>query len=223
MRYFLVFALVGSLTSLGAAANAQTNPPPSVPKDKRVSGEFTPDRVKADQEAFAKKLQESGEGIRPRGRNYYFTWSSMTPAEFEALGRHSLFLIAVWTQTAGELPVKRVHIRTETQDVPVTKVSSWNTPVESGSLTAKMYGNNREDGFYLVPGGAMLRKGQLRLELSANGAGLTLMELPSNVASTAANRFPNPDPAPDAKVDLKTLQELIRRKFPGFPVPRSLP
>jgi hypothetical protein len=222
MRHLAVFALVGCLASLGIA-RAETNPAPKGPTDKAISGDFTPDRVKADQEAFAKKLQESGKGPLPRGRNYYFAWGSMTPAEFEALGRHTVFLIVVWTQKPEELPVKLVHIRTATQDVPVTKVSSWKTPVDSGSITAKMYGPHREDGFYLVPGSAMLRSGQMRVELSANGAGWTLLELPSAVATAAANRFPNPDPAPNAKPTLKALQAFIRRKFSGFPVPVTLP
>ena len=222
MRQLVVFALIGCLASLGGA-HAQTKPVPKGPKDRVISGDFTPDRVKADQEAFAKKQQDSGKGPLPRGRSYYFAWSSMTPAEFEALGRHTVFLIAVWTRKPEELPVKLVHIRTDTQDVPLKKVSSWKTPVDGGSITAKIYGSNREDGFYLMPGGAMLRKGQLRVELSADNAGWTLLELPSRVASAAPNRFPNPDPAPNAKPDLKGLQDFIRRKFPGFPVPQSLP
>lgn len=223
MRQLTVFALLGCLASLGTTAHAQTNPAPKGPTDKAISGDFTPDRVKSDQETFAKKQQESGKGPLLRGRNYYFAWSSMTPAEFEALGRHTIFLIAVWTQKPEELPVKLVHIRTDTQDMPVMKVSSWKTPVDSSSITANIYGPNREDGFYLVPGGAMLRKGQMRLELSANGVGWTLLELPSTVASAAAKRFPNPDPAPNAKPALKALQAFIQRKFPGFPVPQALP
>jgi hypothetical protein len=222
MRQFVVFALIGCLASVGIA-HAQTSPAPKGPKDTVLSGEFTPDRVKSDQEAFAKKQQESGKGPLPRGRNYYFSWSTITPAEFEALNRHTVLLLAVWTQKPEELPVKLVHIRTDTQDMTIEKVSSWKTPVDSGSITAKIYGPNREDGFYLMPGGAMLRKGQLRAELSANGAGWILLELPSTVASADAKRFPNLDPAPNAKPDLKVLQAFIRRKFPGFPVPASLP
>jgi hypothetical protein len=91
MRHLAVFTLIGYLAVLGVA-QAETNPAPKGPKDKAISGDFTPDRVKSDQEAFAKKLQESGKGPLPRGRNYYFAWSSMTPAEFEALGRHVVLL-----------------------------------------------------------------------------------------------------------------------------------
>ena len=57
MRQLAVFALVGCLASLGAA-HAETSPAPKGPKDKTISGAFTPDRVKSDQEAAAKKLQQ---------------------------------------------------------------------------------------------------------------------------------------------------------------------
>jgi hypothetical protein len=43
------------------------------------------------------------------------------------------------------------------------------------------------------------------------------------VASSDPKRFPNLDPVPNAKPDLKTVQAMIQRKFTGFPVPQSLP
>jgi hypothetical protein len=205
-------------------AQAQTNPTqvPKGPQDKSISGVFTPDRVKSDIEAAAKKVQTSGAAPSTRGRFYYFAWSSMTPAEFEALARHTVFLIVVLTQKPEWLPVQRIYIRADAQELRVDQVSTWKTAVDSGSNTAKVYGPNREDGFYLVPGGAMLRKGQIVMDLSANQAGWIMMELPSNVASADARRFPSPDPVPDGKPNLKALQAFIQRKFPGFPVPQSL-
>src|SRR5581483_10616403 len=143
MRQLMPFVLIASLAHLGTAYG-QTNPLPKGPKDIAITGVFTPDRVKSDQEGFARKQQESGKGPLPRGRNYYFLWNALTPAEFEGLGRHIIFLISVWTQKPEELPVKLVHIRTEAQDLPVIKVSSWNTPVDGNSLTAKIFGPNRE-------------------------------------------------------------------------------
>jgi hypothetical protein len=101
-------------------------------------------------------------------------------------------------------------------------VSSFKTQVDGGSATAKVYGANREDGFYLAPGGAMLRKGQIVMDLNANRTEWVMLELPSNVA-TAGKKFPNPDPAPNAKPNLRALQGFIQSKFPGFPVPQSLP
>jgi hypothetical protein len=219
---FAMFALLASWH----IASAQNKPPePSnAAQDKRIDpAPITPDRVSSDVEARAKKAMSSGEAPSTRGGSFYFSWSSMTPVEFEALGGHVLFLILVWTQKPEWLPVQRVYLRADGKEVPIQKVSTWKTPVDAGSVTAQMYGSNREDGFYLVPGGAMLRKGQIVQDLSANQTGRVLLELPSNVASNDARRFPNLDPAPNAKPDLKALQAFIQRRFTGFPLPASLP
>jgi hypothetical protein len=216
-----MLALIGSLASLGAAHAQTKSPEPKGPKDQIISGEFTPDRVKADKEAEARKQQ--AKGPQQRGRALYFSWHTMTPAEFEALDRHLMFLISVWSQKLEELPVTRVFLRADGNEMPIYKVSSWKTPVDGNSLTAKMFGANREDGFYLVSGGAMLRKGQISMDLSTGRTNWILLELPSNVAGKDPKRFPNPDPAPNAKPSLQAVQAFVRRKFPGFPVPQSLP
>jgi hypothetical protein len=224
MRKFTATIIISLLASCHAVYG-QTHPVPGdtkAPTDKLISGVFSPARVESDQEAFARKAEESGAKPFQHGRNYYFLWNAMTPPEFEALARNTLFLISVWTQKSEDFPVKRVYIRADGQEFPVYKVAGWQTWVKDGSLTAKMYGPNREDGFYLVPGRALLKKGQIVLDLR-NQTGWVMMELPSNVASNSAQRFPNLNSAPNTKPDLKTLQELIQRRFPGFLVPQSLP
>jgi len=221
----LVACIIIGLVAGCHVAHAQTSPaaetPTPTPKDVKLSGVFSPDRVKTDMEAAAKKAQNSGAAPSTRGHRYYFLWN-LTPAEFEALGRHTLFLFSIWTQKPEALPVKRVYVRANGQDLPIYKVSSWRTPVDKSSLTAKMYGPNREDGFYLVPGNALLQKGEIVLDL-ANQGGWVMMGLPSNVAIRDARRFPNTSPGPNAKPDLRTLPAVVRRMFPGFPVPQSLP
>ena len=186
-----------------------------------MSGAVSPDRVKSDAEADAKKLQDSGAAPSARGRKYYFAFPP--PAEFAALAKYAVLLIAVWTQKAEELPVKRVYIRANAQDVPVRKISSWRTDVDRNSIASKMFGANREDGFYLVPMGAMMRSGQILIDLTANRTAWVMLELPSTVATANSEKYPNLDPAPNAKPDLKALQALVRRKFPGFPAPQSVP
>jgi hypothetical protein len=224
MRGLAACIMIGLLASWHAVQAQTSSSPeaPKPPKDKAVLGVFSPDRVKSDLEARARKELDAGSAPFARGRSYYFPWTTLASAEFEALARHTVFLIAVWTQKPEELPVKRIYIRADGTEQPLYKVSSWRTPVDGGSLTAKMYGPHREDGFYLVPGGAMLRNGQIVIDL-ANRTGWVMLDLPSNVATADGDRFPNPDPAPNAKPDLRTLQAVIRRKFEGFPVPQSLP
>jgi hypothetical protein len=213
-----------SLLANPLAAYAQTNPAPGTPgtpEDKKISGLITPERVTSEMEAIAKKNQDSGRAPSIRGREYYFSWSSTTPAEFEALARHVLFLFSIWTQKADGLPVKRIYVRADGRELPLLKVSSWSAPVDRSSITAKMFGSYREDGFYLMPGVAMLRKGEIVLDHGSQ-TGWVMMELPSNVAMADANRFANTDPAPNAKPNIRALQGLIQHRFPGFPVPQSL-
>jgi hypothetical protein len=218
MSRLAAFALIGSLALLGAAL-AENKSSPSAPKEKELRGEFTPERIKNDQEANAKKQEGK---VRQRGRIYRALWGTLSPAEFEALGRHTLMLIAVWTHKPEELPVKRVFLRADGGETTLCKVSTWKMPVDAGSLTANIYGANREDGFYLVPGGALLRKGQISMDLSSGPTNWILWELPSVVSTKDATRFPNPDPAPGAKPDLKALQQVIERRFTGFPLPQAL-
>jgi hypothetical protein len=222
MRRALTLALIGFLHA-GMPAHAQGIPPADQregPHDRPVSGVTSPDRVASEMEASARKDQEAGKSPLRRARIFRFSMR-VTRAEFEALGRYTVFLLSVWTQRAEELPVNRVFIRTGGKEIPVHKVSSWETEVDKNSATAEMYGPYREDGFYLIPTGAMFRDGQLLVDLTANRTGWVMLQLPSRVAKP--ERFPNPDPAPGAKPDLKTLQDLIRRTFTGFPVPLALP
>jgi hypothetical protein len=220
MRRLAAVILIGSLASFGSALAETKAPDAKGPKDVPISGEFTPARINADKESDARKQQ--AKGPQRRGRSFYFVWRRMTPEEFEALGRNIVFLIAVWTQKAEELPVKRVFLRTDGNETPIYKVSSWTTPVDANSLAAKIFGTNREDGFYLVPGGAMLRNGQISMDLNAERTNWILVELPSTVAAREPKHFPNLDPVAEAKPNLQALQAFVRRRFPGFPVPQSL-
>jgi hypothetical protein len=224
MRYALVLAWIGFLHAATPACAQIPSPAEAAkgPHDRDISGVFSPDRVKSDIEADARKSREGGKPPSDRGRKFYFTLAA-TPAEFTALNKYTLFLVAVWTQKAEELPVKRMFIRANGQDVPVQKLSSWRSEVDKDSLAATMYGPYREDGFYLVPTGAMLRNGQIIMDMSANRSGWVILELPSKVASAKPEKYPNPDPAPGVKPDLKALQALVQRKFTGFPVPQSVP
>jgi hypothetical protein len=186
---------------------------------EEVRGAYTPDRIKSDAEASARKAQDAGKSPSPRFKRSILLLS-VTRAEFEALGKYTLLFLATWTQKSEELPVKRLFIRANDKETPVRKVSSWPTEVDKNSVTAKMYGPYREDGFYLVPHGALLREGELLVDMSANRTDWEILELPEKSAAAKPQR--DPDPAPGAKPDLKTLQELIRRRFNGFPVPLAL-
>ena len=127
------------------------------------------------------------------------------------------------TQKAEELPVKRIFIRAPRgEEIPVPNVLSWRTPVEQGSATAKRFGPYRQDGYYLIPTGALMREGQLIMDLTAGRTEWALVDLPSSVYVSQQGKIFTGDPPPGARPELKTLQDFIRREFPGFPVPQAV-
>jgi hypothetical protein len=186
-------------------------------RDHTIEGAVSPERVKSDMEGYARKLQESW----PRANTLYFT-TARNPREFAALAKYTLFLVSAWTQKEQELPVKRVFIRAPRgEEIRVLKVSTWRTQVDPQSITAKRYGPFREDGFYLVPTGPLLREGQIVMDLTAGATEWVMLELPGNVTAAERRHLRDPEQAVSSKPDLRTLQEVIRREFPGFPVPRD--
>jgi hypothetical protein len=216
-RFTFLLALLGLVLAALPAHAPNTRGPQS---RTLAPGAISPERVKSGAEEEAGKLQDSF----PRYPSFYSFYSN-DPKEFAGLAKYAVFLVTVWTQKAEELPVKRLFIRAPRGvEIPVLSVSSWRTPVEQGSATAKRYGPYRQDGFYLVPTGPLLREGQIIIDLSAGVNELVLLELPLSRASSQdpKDKILSGDPAPGAKPNLKVLQDFIRRDFPGFPVPQSV-
>ncbi len=223
MKRFAALTVLG-LLSVASAADAQTAPkePPKGPASAEVHGTYSPDRINTEIEGFAKKRQESNPNPAARAPFFKIAYAA-NPSEFAGLGRYSVMLLTAISQKSEELPLKRVFIRASGQDVPLQQVMSWRSDVGAGTLARKVYGSYREDGYYLVPTGMMVRDGQMLLDFTANAAGVTFLQLPSTAAPNATKSFPNLDPAPGGKPDLNALKAFIARKFAGFPVPKSVP
>ena len=202
-------------------AQAQTTSAPDAPDGKLETGVVTPERVTQQIEEWAKQRQESG-GPSARVAHVWIFYAG-GPNEFAALGRYSVLLLTVVTQRSEELPLKRVYIRTNDRDVPVQKLSSWRGDVDSALLTHKIYGPYHETGFYLLPTGMTMRDGQLLADFAANRTGMPILQLPNKGTPDQVRRFPNLDPAPRAKPELRVLQALLEKRTAGFPIPKSLP
>jgi len=212
-------AIIGALAA--SLAQAQTTPAPDALDGKLETGVVTPERVTQQIEEWAKQRQESG-GPSARVAHVWIFFAG-GPNEFAALGRYSVLLLTVVTHSSEELPLKRVYIRANDQGVPVQKLSSWRGDVDSALITHKIYGPYRETGFYLIPTGMTLREGQLLADFAANRTAMPMLQLPNKGTPDQVKRFPNLDPTPRAKPELKVLQALLEKWTSGFPIPRSLP
>jgi hypothetical protein len=109
------------------------------------------------------------------------------------------------------------------REIPVLKIASWRRDVDQALATYKMYGPNREDGFYLFPLTAYLRVAQLQADLAANRLSLPVLELPTQSGPPWLRTMQNPDPLPGALPSLRALQKFIKECTSGFPIPTSLP
>ena len=212
-------AIIGVVAA--SLAHAQTPPAPEAPDGKLETGVVTPERITQQIEEWAKQRQDSG-GPSARVAHVWIFFAG-GPNEFAALGRYSVLLLTVVTHRSEELPLKRVYIRANDQEVPVQKLSSWRGDVDSSLLTHKIYGPYREGGFYLLPTGMTMRNGQLLADFAVNRTGMPILQLPNKGTPDQVKRFPNLDPTPRAKPELKVLQALLEKRTAGFPIPRSLP
>jgi hypothetical protein len=226
---------VAAMFAIASPVLAQNNPlgqapstPPRPFQEKGTGtrpappGLLTPQTFTDGLETWAK--EDEGKQLRPSERQHFFGTSvPRDVAEFEALGRYALLILTVVTQRADELPLKRVYLRMPDRELPVLKIASWRRNVDQTLATYKMYGPYREDGFYLFPFSAYLRIAQLQTDFATNRLSLPLLDFPHPRAPEWLKTLQNPDPLPGALPNLRALQDFIRSRTSGFPIPTSLP
>jgi hypothetical protein len=127
-------------------------------------------------------------------------------------------LLTVISQKSEELPLKRVYVQAGGSETPLQRLSTWRSNVDSKLLAYERYGRYREDGFYLLPVGPMTREGMVIADFAADKVSLNVIKLPSE--PVLQRKFPQPDPAPDAKPEARALRDLIQRKFTSFAMPK---
>ena len=232
-RALRLLALAATV-AMASPALAQNNPfgqlpgtPPSPFQEKSSPpapvklGVTTPQTQINAIEVWAKEREAKQN--RPLERERYCIIVDPNRDEFEALGRYGLLILTLVTQSAEELPIKRVYLRMRDREIPLLKIGSWRRDVDQTLVTYKMYGPYREDGFYLFPFSAYLRVAQLQVDLAANRSGLPVLEMPMQDVTGWLRTMQNPDPLPGTLPNLRALQNLIKRNTSGFPIPTSLP
>lgn len=175
-------------------------------------------------EVIARRLEDSARNtqkISARGAARTgiidFAWPQ-DEAEYKALGKYIIVLVSAVSQSADELPLKRVYLDNETGELTLEKIASIRRDVPQKSSIFAILGPYREDSFYLAPAGAMMRKGTVMVDFAVRRSGFRLYELPGTPpAFVKADR--NPMPAFDAKPDPAALNAILAREYTGFAVP----
>ena len=184
--------------------------------DKLTPGATTP-------QSLGKQIQEAAENQKARGgvgaRYGFYTivWPK-DATERDDLAQYTVVLMTVVTQKQEELPLRRVYLVTpDGRATDLHQVSSWRSGVDPKSLAYTLLGKFRQDAYYLIPGGAALRDGEVRLDFAVNRTGFVLMRLPA-IKQELGFEFSEPTPGADAKRE--AVRAIVQRRFPGFPVPK---
>jgi hypothetical protein len=208
---FVLRALVASLLAV-TAAQAET-----ATFQKQAPGASQRVVTPADMDKRLEQQAEATKRIAPKAARVAlvdFAWPE-SEAEYRALGKFIVVLVVAVSQTEQELPLKQLYVAAGGRTVALQKIASERRTLPEGSDVATVLGRYREDAFYVAPAAPMMRKGYLLIDFAINRSGLRVYELPGTPPDFV-RKDRNPNPAKGAKPDVKALQAMIEREYPGF-------
>ena len=177
------------------------------------------DMTKRLEQAAARTLASSPTGA-DRGAAFDFTWPADAD-EYRALAKHVLVLVSVVTQNAAELPLRRVYVSAGGHETELVRLTSQLSAVRPGSMTFRVLGPHREDGFYLAPAGAMLADGFLQADFATARNNFNLYKLPGTPPDPI-KADSDPMPAPGATPEPAAVKAMLHREYKGFELPPGL-
>jgi hypothetical protein len=211
---FAILALV-SAAALSLAPVAVVKAQVILQPDSLQSGATTPEKLNKQIREGAAAQQARGTAAARYGV-YTISWPK-DAAERDELASYAVVMVTVVTQTQQELPLQRVYlVAADGKQTPLRQLNSWFGKIGPKTLTYTQLGKFRQDAFYTIPGAAVRRDGEVRLDFAINRVGFVLIHLPTTAQDLG---YELKDPAPGAQPNNATLRTMIQREFPGFPVP----
>ena len=184
--------------------------------DSLQSGATTPEKLNAQIREGAVAQQARGTAAARYGV-YTIAWPK-DAAERDELANYAVVMVTVVTQTQAELPLQRAYlVAADSNQTPLRQLNSWFGKIGPKTLTYTQLGKFRQDAFYTIPGAAVSRQGEVRLDFAINRVGFVLIHLPTTAQDLG---YKLSDPAPGAQPNNAVLHAMIQREFPGFPLPK---
>jgi hypothetical protein len=207
---------LGLASALSFAPSAVVKAQVILKPDSLQSGATTPEKLN-DQIREGAKTQQARGTAAARYGVYTIAWPK-DAAERDELAGFAVVMVTVVTQTQQELPLQRVYlVPADGKQMPLRQLNSWLGKIGPKTLTYTQLGKFRQDAFYTIPGAAVTRPGEVRLDFAINRVGFVLIHLPTTAQDLG---YELKDPAPGAQPNNATLRAVIQREFPGFPVPK---
>jgi len=131
--------------------------------------------------------------------------------EYIDLNKNAIVMITALSHNKDELPLKRVYIDYMGKEVELEKLLSDSVEVKDEEVRA-VFGDYREDSFYLLPIYFMMKDCKLVIDWGKNRKGFTLKEYPSDLDEgyIVADKDPS-----DQGFELveEALREILEREY----------
>ena len=132
-------------------------------------------------------------------------------AEYQALNKHALLVVAALSKDASELPLKRVYLEQGKRTLELPFVALVHSEVPAGSAAGKLMGTHRVDAYYLIPTSAWRKPGTLLADFAAHRQEFILGRFPQPIQEEFIRDDPKPEAVAGRKIAPATIRRIMKR------------
>ncbi|MBD0373119.1 MAG: hypothetical protein ICV60_19920 [Pyrinomonadaceae bacterium] len=139
------------------------------------------------------------------------------PSDLESYAEmdgNAILLLTAFSQSADELPLKRVYFVYEGREIELKPIKVWPKQAVTNRAVVKTFGSNRMDALYLMPIYLRVNHAPLLADFAKNKNGFSVADFATGVTPRIA-RLPNKPPT-GAGPAYDDLIQFIRREYPGL-------
>jgi len=170
---------------------------------------------KVDSLAVNKRLKESAEELIGKGLVARFAlYDIALPAdaeEYADLNKNAILMITSVTHDNRELPISRVYLDCSGEKILLEKILSKTHEVKE-DLIKSVFGEYREDSFYLLPTHLFSKTGELAIDWAKNRSGFVLEKFPreTDVDYIIMDVIPERQ---DLQLKEEALKDVLKREY----------
>ncbi len=137
-------------------------------------------------------------------------------AELTELNGYGLLLISAMSQNEVELPIKRVYVSVNGQEIELKSLKQILT--KEGNLNSqvtKTFGLYRTDTLYLFPVYLRMQQAEILIDFAQNRNGMKIASFDGEIPDTLKNLPTNIKPTEQKSFD-EAMQRFMKREYSGF-------
>jgi hypothetical protein len=170
---------------------------------------------KADSPAINIRIKESAIeyanlGFIARFANYDIAMPADSK-EYIDLAKNAVLMISALTHKENELPLGKVYIKYMGEEIELDKILSRKSNSKD-SIVKNVFGNYREDSFYLFPIHFLTKDCELAIDWAKNRKGFILGSYPMNVDFDYIKEYENIDEQ-NLQLSEEVLKEILKREY----------